>query len=92
MLLFAADELKELGRGRGITLMGLDDEEKLVAVGFAGAKSVTVAGTSRSGKDRTVTIEGEDLQKYLLRRARKGRLLPGKLKPLSVTTSGDAGA
>jgi topoisomerase-4 subunit A len=84
MLLFAADELKELGRGRGIKLMGLDDGEKLVAVGFAGAKSVTVAGTSRSGKDKTVTIEGADLQRYLLRRARKGRLLPGKLKPAGV--------
>jgi topoisomerase-4 subunit A len=87
MLLFAAEELKELGRGRGIKLMGLDDKEKLVAVGFTGAKSVTVAGTSRSGKDRTVTIEGADLQKYLLRRARKGRLLPGKLKPSGVVPS-----
>ena len=84
MLLFAAEELKELGRGRGIKLMGLDDGEKLVAVGFAGAKSVTIAGTSRSGKDKTVTIEGAELQKYRLRRARKGRLLPGKLKPGGV--------
>jgi hypothetical protein len=31
-----------------------------------------------------VTIEGADLQRYLLRRARKGRLLPGKLKPAGV--------
>ena len=38
MLLFPADELKELARGRGITLMGLDDGEKLVAVGFADAE------------------------------------------------------
>jgi hypothetical protein len=34
-----------------------------------------------------VTIEGADLQKYLLRRARKGRLLPGKLKPSGVVPS-----
>ena len=62
MLLFPAEELKEMARGRGVTLMGLDDGEKLVAVGFSGAGSVTVAGTSRSGKERTVTIDGEDLR------------------------------
>ena len=81
MLLFPVDELKELGRGRGITLMGLNDDEKLVAVGFADSKSVTVAGVSRSGKERTVTVSGEDLKKHILHRARKGCLLPGKLKP-----------
>ena len=86
MLLFAAGELKELGRGRGITLMGLKEKEKLVAVGFAGPKSVTVEGVSRSGKDRTVTVEGADLQKHILRRARKGCLLPGKLKPTGVVS------
>src|SRR6185295_13491578 len=32
MLLFSADKLKELARGRGITLMGLDDGEKMVEV------------------------------------------------------------
>jgi topoisomerase IV subunit A len=84
MLVFSADELKEMARGRGVTLMGLDDGEKLVAVGFAGKRSVTVTGTARSGKERTVTIEGEDLQKHVLRRARKGRLLPGKLVPTGV--------
>jgi topoisomerase IV subunit A len=85
MLLFPAEELKELARGRGITLMGLDEDEKLVAVGFAGSKSVTVAGTSKSGKERTVKISGSDLQKHILHRARKGCLLPGKLTPRGVT-------
>jgi len=84
MLLFPAEELKEMARGRGVTLMGLDDGEKLVAVGFAGSGSVTVSGTARSGKERTVTIDGEELAKHVLRRARKGRLLPGKLAPTGV--------
>jgi topoisomerase-4 subunit A len=87
MLVFPAEELKELGRGRGIKLMGLDDKEKLVAVGFSGKDSVTVSGISpRADKEKTVTLEGEDLQKYVLRRARKGRLLPGKLKPTGVAS------
>ncbi|MBI3042587.1 MAG: DNA topoisomerase IV subunit A [Betaproteobacteria bacterium] len=85
MLLFPVDELKELGRGRGITLMGLNDDEKLVAVGFADSQSVTVAGTSRSGKEKTVKVSGADLEKHILHRARKGCLLPGKLKPTGVS-------
>jgi len=84
MLLFAAGELKEMGRGRGITLMGLKDKETLVAVGFGNSKSVSVEGISRSGNEKTVKIEGADLQKYIVKRARRGCLLPGKLKPTGV--------
>lgn len=84
MLLFAAEELKELARGRGITLMKLDAGEKMTAVGFAGANSVTVAGTSRSGKEKTVRVSGEHLQKHIIHRARKGCLLPGRIVPTAV--------
>jgi topoisomerase IV subunit A len=84
MLLFPAHELKELARGRGVTLMGLDDGEKMVAVGFADAKSVTILGRSRSGSGKTVRVSGDDLQKHIVHRARKGCLLPGKIVPLSV--------
>jgi topoisomerase-4 subunit A len=84
MLLFSADELKELARGRGITLMGLDPNEKMTAVGFGDAKAVTVIGTSRSGAEKTVRVAGQDLQKHIVHRARKGCLLPGKVKPVGV--------
>jgi topoisomerase IV subunit A len=84
MLLFSADELKELARGRGITLMGLDPNEKMTAVGFGDAKAVTVIGTSRSGAEKTVRVAGQDLQKHIVHRARKGCLLPGKVKPVAV--------
>ena len=84
MLLFSADELKELARGRGITLMGLDPNEKMTAVGFGDAKAVTVIGTSRSGAEKTVRVAGQDLQRHIVHRARKGCLLPGKVKPVGV--------
>ena len=84
MLLFAATELKELARGRGITLMGLDTGEKMTAIGFAGANAVTVIGKSRSGSEKTVRVSGEQLQKHIVHRARKGCLIPGKLVPLAV--------
>jgi len=88
MLLFAAGELKEMGRGRGITLMGLKDRETLVAVGFGNSKSVTVEGVAKSGKEKSVTIEGADLGKYIVKRARRGCLLPGKLRPTGVVSEG----
>jgi len=84
MLLFPVEELKELGRGRGITLMKLDAGEKMTAVGFTGANSVTLAGKSRSGKVKTVRVSGEHLQKHIIHRARKGCLLPGRIIPTAV--------
>ncbi|HEV7800149.1 MAG TPA: DNA gyrase subunit A, partial [Burkholderiales bacterium] len=84
MLLFKADELKELARGRGITLMALDPDEKMTAVGFSNAKGVTVIGKSRSGNEKSVRVTGEELQKHIVHRARKGCLLPGKMIPLAV--------
>ena len=84
MLLFSADELKELGRGRGVTLMGLDDGEKMVAVGFGDSKAVNVVGKTRSGNEKTLRVAGQDLKKYIVRRARKGCLLPGKIVPVAV--------
>jgi topoisomerase-4 subunit A len=86
MLLFPVDELKEIARGRGVVMMGLDKDEKMVAVGFADAKAVTVTGLSRSGKERSITVSGTDLQKHILHRARKGCLVPGKLVPTGVRT------
>jgi topoisomerase-4 subunit A len=84
MLLFKVDELKELARGRGITLMSLDDKEKMTGVGFSKGKAVTVIGTSRAGAEKTVRVSGEDLDKHVVHRARKGCLLPGKIVPAAV--------
>ncbi len=84
LLLFSYDELKAMSRGRGITLMGLDDDEKMVAVGFSGSKSVTVLGMSRSGNERSAIVSGADLQKHILHRARKGCLIPGRMLPTAI--------
>jgi len=84
MLLFAVDELKDLARGRGVVLMGLDADEKMVAAGFCGSRSVTVTGLARSGKEKSSTISGEELKKHVLHRARKGCLIPGKMQPTGI--------
>jgi topoisomerase IV subunit A len=84
MLLFSVDELKEMARGRGVMLMGLDDNEKMTAVGYSGAKSVTVTGLARNGNERSAIVSGADLQKHILHRARKGCLIPGKMVPTGI--------
>ena len=88
MLLFPADELREIARGRGVTLMGLDKGEKLAAVGFAEGKSVTIIGRTRSVAERTLKVSGAALEKHILHRARKGCLLPGRVVPLGVGETG----
>ena len=84
MLLFAVDELKDMARGRGVMLMGLDANEKMTAVGYCGAKSVTVTGLSRTGSERSSIVSGADLQKHILHRARKGCLIPGRMLPTGI--------
>jgi topoisomerase-4 subunit A len=84
MLLFSVDELKEMARGRGVMLMGLDANEKMTAVGYSGAKSVTVTGLSRTGSERSSIVSGADLQKHILHRARKGCLIPGRMLPTGI--------
>jgi hypothetical protein len=56
----------------------------MVAVGFGDSKAVNVVGRTRSGNEKTVRVAGQDLKKYIVHRARKGCLLPGKIVPVAV--------
>jgi topoisomerase-4 subunit A len=80
LLVFPLAEMREVPRGRGVIVIGLDRDETLAAVGLATAHRVVLAGTNRLGRPVTVAIEGEDLRKHQLRRARKGALVAPKLK------------
>ena len=64
--------------------MGLDRAEKLIAVGLTASNKVAVHGTNRVGKTTAVVIEGNELTKHLLHRARKGCLVAHKMKPIGV--------
>jgi topoisomerase IV subunit A len=84
LLLFPASEMRELARGRGLILMGADQDDPMVAAGFSNGGSVIVEGTGRSGKPKTCTVSGKALEKYKLRRARRGYLLPEKMTPAAI--------
>ncbi len=84
LLLFQIAELKQMARGRGMIIMGLEEGEKLVAVLVSNQPAVIVSGIARGGKPKEITIGGKDLGHYAGHRARMGRVLPDKLKPQSL--------
>jgi topoisomerase-4 subunit A len=82
LLVFSIDEMREVPRGRGVIIIGLDGEERLTAVGLTTANRVVLQGTNRVGRSVVQVIEGEELVKYRLRRARKGSLVSKRMKVL----------
>ncbi len=84
LLVFPVEEMREVPKGRGVIIMGLDRTEKLISVGFTRSSKVVVHGTNRVGKTTVAVIEGTELTKHLLHRARKGCLVAHKMKPTEV--------
>jgi topoisomerase-4 subunit A len=84
LLLFAVSEMKSQSAGRGVLVMGLDDKEALVGVAVNDGSGVVVEGIGRGGKTVPCKVGGKDMEKYRLHRARKGCLLPVKMKPAFI--------
>jgi topoisomerase-4 subunit A len=80
LLVFALHEMREVARGRGVMIMRLDDDDRLADVGLATSARVVLRGTQR-GKDAVIEIEGDELARYRLHRARKGYLIARRFKP-----------
>ncbi|HKT94314.1 MAG TPA: DNA topoisomerase IV subunit A [Paraburkholderia sp.] len=81
LLVFGLDEMKTLsGGGRGVTLMQLDDNEKLVQALAISAAGVVLVGTGRGGKAGEDLMSGAVLAPQIGKRARKGRAPDSKLK------------
>ncbi|WP_321929369.1 DNA topoisomerase IV subunit A [Paraburkholderia guartelaensis] len=81
LLVFGLDEMKTLsGGGRGVTLMQLDDNEKLVQALAISAAGVVLVGTGRGGKATEDLMAGAVLSPQIGKRARKGRAPDSKLK------------
>jgi topoisomerase IV subunit A len=86
LLVFPLDEMKHLAAGgKGVIVMGLDEDEQLIgAVVLPQNTLLMVSGIGRGGKAVEVKLTPSQLQDYLGKRARKGKLLPGKIKPKSL--------
>jgi len=84
MLLFQIGEMRQMAKGRGVIIMGLEKDEKLIAVVVSDQPSVIVAGVARGGKEKEFSIAQKDMQHYAGHRSRMGRVLPDKLKPTAL--------
>ncbi|HEX8009964.1 MAG TPA: DNA topoisomerase IV subunit A [Casimicrobiaceae bacterium] len=84
LLVFALSEMREVERGRGVIVMGLDKGEKMIAVALVAREGLVVQGTNRSGKEIALELEGEELAKHLLHRARKGAPVARRIRPTRI--------
>jgi topoisomerase IV subunit A len=82
LLVFGLADIKhQPGGGRGVTLMELDEKERLLAAEPISQKGVRVIGTGqRSGKAQETNLSGADLTHHIGKRARKGKLLASRMK------------
>ena len=75
MLLIQADEIKALASGgRGTILMGIDAPDTLAQVVPVSKAGLRVAGVYRNKQVQDI-LSGAELEGYLSKRARKGKLL-----------------
>jgi topoisomerase-4 subunit A len=87
LLVFGMDESKTLsGGGRGVILMELEKNEKLLAAQPISQRGVIVQGTGRGGKVQEVMLSASGLAHHIGKRARKGKVLESKLKAITLTT------
>jgi topoisomerase IV subunit A len=80
LLVFPLADMRTLGSGRGVIVMGLDASDRMLAVGVFPPDRVVVRGTNRNGREVLQTLEGEALARHVMHRARKGAKLVQKLK------------
>ena len=84
LLLLQLGEVKAQARGRGLILMGLDRDDRLVAVGVSDQPELWVLGTGRGGKEKEIHLRARDLGHYAGSRTHKGRVLPERMTPTGL--------
>ena len=85
LLVFPVAEMKIMSKGRGVIVMGLEAGESLVAIAVKNAgDSLLVEGVGKRGGTLPCKVSGADVEKYRLHRARKGCLLPVRMKPAFI--------
>jgi len=86
VLVFGMDEMKTLTNGgRGVILMELEDKETLIAARPISQKGVIVSGIGRASTPQEERLSASALAVHFGKRARKGKALATKIKPVSLT-------
>ena len=90
LLVFGMDEIKmQPGGGRGVILIDLEKNEKLVAAQAISQKGVRVIGiSSRAAKPQEISLSAAALAPHIGKRARKGRALATRMKASQLQAIG----
>lgn len=85
LLNFSLTELKELSSGgKGVILMGLDDDSTLLDALANDGIALLVQHTARGGKLQELRLSGSNLQPFSSSRAKKGKLIDAKIKVVAL--------
>ena len=90
LLVFGIDEIKtQPGGGRGVILIDLEPNEKLIAAQPITQKGVRVIGiSSRVAKPQEIPLSAAALGMHIGKRARKGRALASRMKASDLEAMG----
>ncbi|MCC7702506.1 DNA topoisomerase IV subunit A [Janthinobacterium sp. GW460P] len=89
LLVFGLDEMKTLSKGgTGVKLIDLDAKDKLLAVQPITQRGVVVSGIGRASKPQEASLGATALAEHFGKRAKKGKALAAKLKPVSMAAIG----
>jgi topoisomerase-4 subunit A len=85
LLVFGLNEVKQLSSGgRGVILMELEANEKLLGAKAISQKGVKISGIGRASKPQELHLSASSLAIHIGKRARKGKLLESKIKALEI--------
>ena len=89
LLVFGLDEIKnQPGGGRGVILMELENNEKLLAALPISQRGVVVVGIGRGGKAQELSLNATGLAPHIGKRARKGKALESRIKASGLQAAG----
>ncbi len=84
LLLFLLSDMKQLsGGGKGVIVMSLAEGDTLAAAKVINQPEVTIVGLVGE-KEQKVQLSGNGLQEFFGARARGGKNLPKKMKPVRI--------
>lgn len=85
LLLSHTTELRTLSSGgHGVTLMALEDGEKLKAARPIGEKGLLIVCKARNDNRHEIRITGDIMKSYIGKRARKGKIVESRFTPVML--------
>ena len=84
LLVFAAEEMKEMAKGRGLVIIDLDRNDALAGAAITTKERVVIEGAGRTGKLTEFVIGGKEIAQFRGARARKGHVIAARIKPAAI--------